>query len=134
MEVLTFERGWILIGDLTLNDKIASLKDNTFLEYIQSLSIEKVKYNGPIYKVKHQYVDLMVTPDKMLFVQKSKTFKQKPFDFVRASSLLHQCHVYYRKTCQWRGSDQKMVLPAAPLYSGGLVSGMIPTWEPDMEY
>lgn len=90
MEVLTFERGWILIGDLTLNDKIASLKDNTFLEYIQPLSIEKVKYNGPIYKVKHQYVDLMVTPDKMLFVQKSKTFKQKPFDFVRASSLLHQ--------------------------------------------
>jgi len=134
MEVLTLERGWVLIDELTLNDKIASLKDETFLEYVHPFSIEKKIYNGPIYKVENQYVDLMVTPDKMMFVQKSKTFKQKPFDFVRALNLLHQYHIYYRKTCQWRAPDQKIILTAAPLYSGGLVRGTLPAWEPNMEY
>lgn len=58
----------------------------------------------------------MVTPDKMLFVQKRKTFKEKPFDFVRALSLLNQYHVYYKETSQWKALHQKIILPSAPLY------------------
>ena len=75
-EVLT-NKGWKFINKLTTNDEICTLKDNANLkfdvEYHKPDEIFKfeVKRGEPLYKIKSNQLDLIVTPNHKMYVKKN---------------------------------------------------------------
>ena len=67
-EVLTDE-GWKPFLDVTLEDKVATLVDDTKLEYHNPKNIYKFHYEGTMYKVRSEKVDLDTTMDHDLYVK-----------------------------------------------------------------
>jgi DNA-directed RNA polymerase II subunit RPB2 len=72
-EVLT-ENGWIKICNITINDKVASLVDGKYIEYVNPIETYKFKYNGKMYKLNSQQVDLDVTIDHELYAKRNKEY------------------------------------------------------------
>ena len=66
-DVLT-NKGWIPIGDLTRDYKVASLVDGA-LVYQKPKEIQVYPYKGKIYCVKSNQVDLKVTPNHRMYVR-----------------------------------------------------------------
>ncbi len=66
-EILTTD-GWIYFKDLTKNHYVATLVDNK-LEYQQPLMTHSYDYNGKMYSVKSNHVDLVVTPNHGMWVK-----------------------------------------------------------------
>jgi DNA-directed RNA polymerase II subunit RPB2 len=67
-EVLT-DNGWKPFLEVTLEDKIATLVDDSILEYQQPINIYKFNYKGDMYKVRSEKVDLDTTMDHDLYVK-----------------------------------------------------------------
>lgn len=67
-EVLTSE-GWKFIINITLKDKIASLNNN-ILTYVKPTAIYDYQYNGPMYYIDSSSVNLCVTPNHRMYVNK----------------------------------------------------------------
>lgn len=65
-EVLT-SKGWIKIDELTKNDTVAT-KIGDSLIYTKPLEIQEYDYNGKMYSVKSNQVNLVVTPNHRMYV------------------------------------------------------------------
>lgn len=81
-DVLT-DKGWINITELTMNHKIAAL-NNGILEYQSPINVYKVKYDGKMYKLKSQQVELTTTTDHKMWVKKRSSDK---YEAVRAIDI-----------------------------------------------
>jgi DNA-directed RNA polymerase II subunit RPB2 len=68
-EVLT-DQGWIRFPELTMDHKVASLvgTDNDTLHYTTPKRVFSYDYSGPMYKLKTNQVDLLVTPNHRMYV------------------------------------------------------------------
>jgi len=66
-EVLTSE-GWKSITKITKQDKVATLIDGHTLEYTNPTDIQEYDYDGDMYCIKSDQVDLMVTPNHRMYV------------------------------------------------------------------
>jgi DNA-directed RNA polymerase II subunit RPB2 len=68
-EVLT-DQGWIEFPKLTMDHKVASLvgTDNDTLQYTIPKRVFSYDYNGPMYKLETNQVDLLVTPNHRMYV------------------------------------------------------------------
>lgn len=64
-EILT-ERGWISFKELTMEDKVASLLNGETV-YKNPTAIQVSDYDGKMYCVKNDKVDLMVTPNHCMW-------------------------------------------------------------------
>jgi hypothetical protein len=93
-EVLTSE-GWVNITKITMNHKVATLEDDKYLKYIKPVDIYHYGYNGKMYKLTSQQVDLDVTMDHELYVKKRD---KKEFELVRASEVAGK-RVRFKKDC-----------------------------------
>jgi len=93
-EVLT-EKGWIKISKVTMEDKVAILVDNKYLKYENPLGTIKLHYNGDMYKLRSQQVDLDVTMDHDLYVKKRYSNK---FELVPAREVMGK-RVRFKKDC-----------------------------------
>lgn len=70
-DVLTYNRGWISISDLTMDDKIAVLRDGQSLAYEHPLAIQKyTDYSGRLYNLETQQASLLVTENHKLYARK----------------------------------------------------------------
>lgn len=68
-------KGWINFDNLYKRVKleneeilIAQLKDNKYIEYVKPIDVYKFDYNGPMYKLRSQFVDLDTTIDHKMYV------------------------------------------------------------------
>lgn len=66
-EVLTTD-GWIKFEGLTMEHKVASLVESNKLKYVKPTEIQQYDYDGKMYSVKSNQVDLLVTPNHRMYV------------------------------------------------------------------
>lgn len=94
-EILTSD-GWIYFKDLTTDHAVASLVDGDTLIYQKPLEVQCYDFDGEMYKVESNQVDLVVTPNHNMWVagKNGKTYKKQ-----RADSLMNKS-VRYKKNAE----------------------------------
>ncbi len=75
-EILTQNRGWISIKDVSLDDQVATL-DNGKLRYTQPEMTMDYDYEGPMYQLESNQVDLLTTPNHNLYVKERNSEEYK---------------------------------------------------------
>lgn len=81
-EILTSNRGWIEIQDVKKDDFVAILDpQGNNIKYEQPQNIISYHYEGKMYELKSQQVDLITTPDHRMWVQ---TPNNENFEFMFA--------------------------------------------------
>lgn len=91
-KVLT-KRGWLFFKDLTKDDLVASLVDGKNIFYEKPLNIFEYDYEGDIYYIKSQQIDLAVTPNHNMYV---KQRNKENFELIRADEICGK-RVKYKK-------------------------------------
>lgn len=92
-QVLT-TKGWKKIKDVTVDDKVATLKDED-LEYHKPTEIHKFKHNGTMYKVKTSEFELKVTPNHKMYVKKYSDFSDEgDYELINAYELVSKPWIY----------------------------------------
>ncbi len=82
-EVLT-DSGWISFEDITLDCKVASLRDGKHIEYIKPSHKYEFDHDGPMYSLKSQQIHTVCTLDHNMYVKKRN---RKQFEFVKARDV-----------------------------------------------
>jgi intein/homing endonuclease len=120
-EVLTFN-GWKKASELRMNDHIATLKDGK-LVYEEPIDIMFYPdYEGSMYYIKNQSVDLAVTGNHRMWVSKFYRRNQnwKPYEFARADEIVGK-HLKYKKDAIWENDDYQFVLPKVKQMNGSTI-------------
>ena len=102
VDVLT-NNGWINIKDIKMSDKVATLIDHTHLSYENPVGIYNFDYDGDIYKLRSQMVDLDVTMNHELYVKKHD---KKYYELVKAE-LIKGTQYNLKKNCENINPDIK---------------------------
>ena len=116
-EVLTSE-GWKAWPDVTGAELFASLNPTTDeLEYQAADERFEGDYDGPMYQLRSEQVDLLVTPHHRMWVQRHDTQAarrgEQPYAIEHADELFGK-RVKYQKTALWHGQEDGVVeLPEA---------------------
>jgi intein/homing endonuclease len=82
-EVLTTS-GWISIDKVTKQHKVATLCDDGSVEYVNPIDTYEFDYDGQLYQLKSQQVDLTTTLDHMMYIKKRNG---KEFELVKAKDM-----------------------------------------------
>jgi len=109
--VLTLN-GWKTAYELSMNDYIATLKDGK-LVYEKPIDIMIYPdYEGPMYYIKNQEIDLAVTGNHRMWVSRVYGRKRiwQPYGFARADEIVGK-HLKYKKDAIWEKEDYQFVLP-----------------------
>jgi DNA-directed RNA polymerase II subunit RPB2 len=75
-DVLTTE-GWIKIDKLTTKHKVACLLDGKKLKYMNPTEVQSYDYNGDMYVVESNQVNLKVTPNHRMYVSTRDSYDYK---------------------------------------------------------
>ncbi|KAG9303767.1 hypothetical protein G9A89_018664 [Geosiphon pyriformis] len=118
-QVLT-DSGWKYFYELEKTDNIATLKDNR-LAYERPLRFYCYDFDGLMYRVHNNHIDLQVTTNHMMWVAQPSAKTQKwKFGLYRADSIFGK-HVKYQKSAIWAALDHQFILPAYKNYSECIV-------------
>ncbi len=111
-EVLT-ENGWKFHNQLTLDDKVATLKDGKLVYEKPIKILHYPDYEGDMYNIKTQMIDLNVTTNHRMWISKKFGRDQKwlPHDFALVSDIIGK-QVRYKKDAIWDVPDYQFVLPS----------------------
>jgi DNA-directed RNA polymerase beta subunit len=83
-DVLT-DKGWINFKELTMDHKVATLlEDEQTMAYTAPLEVMSYDFNGKMYKIESNQVDLLVTPNHRMYVGNRNGEK---FDFKLAEDV-----------------------------------------------
>jgi hypothetical protein len=109
-EVLT-DNGWKYYPQLSMNDKIATLK-NDQLVYETPIDIMYYpNYSGHLYHIKTNNIDLNVTTNHRMFVSMPTTNGWGSFGLHKAEDI--QCQpAKYKKDAEWNTPDYQFRLPS----------------------
>lgn len=101
-EVLT-KNGWKYFYELNNDDEIATLNKDTYkLEYHKYLNFFEYDFNGNMYLIKDNFIDLLITPNHNVFTKgryKNSQYTLEQIDFIankRKQSI-------FKKDCCWEG-------------------------------
>ena len=85
-DVLTLERGWIPINDVTLDDKVAQLnKEVGSMEYVHPKELFVFEHEGDMYEVESQGISLKTTLNHRMWIQKRN---EKTYELTEASNII----------------------------------------------
>jgi DNA-directed RNA polymerase II subunit RPB2 len=99
-QVLT-RNGWKDISNITIEDKVATLNKNGELEYQYPKNVWKYEnYDGMMYHIKNQSIDLSVTGNHRMWVSKENNC----FDFEKAENIVGKIRKY-KKDAIWKGGE-----------------------------
>lgn len=100
-EILTL-RGWLKFKDLQSNDKVATLDYKNTLEYQYPLDIQKYNYNGKLYHIKTNNLDLLVTPNHNMWINYSNQVDS--FVLEKAEDIFGKKVYYQNNVLQYHGN------------------------------
>jgi hypothetical protein len=109
-DVLT-TKGWKNICDVTLEDKVAILDNDDNICYERPTKVHEYDYNGKMYQLQSQQVDLTVTPNHRMWIKKRN---KDNFEFMTAENVFGK-RVKYKKNANnfqpenWIGD--KFIIP-----------------------
>ncbi len=107
-EVLT-DSGWKYFYDLNKEDKIATLRDDQFIEYNNPIEIFKYKHVGKMYLIQSQQIDQCVTLNHKMYVKQRLS---DTYELITADEIFGE-RVQYKKDGVNDFKDRtKFVLPA----------------------
>jgi len=117
-EVLT-EQGWKFYDKLTLDDKIATLKDGKLVYEKPIKLLYYPEFKGKMYNIQTQMVDLKVTTNHRMWVSKVHGRKKEwgNYELIQADQIIGK-HVKYQKDAIWETSDYQFVLPEVKCRNG----------------
>jgi hypothetical protein len=108
-EVLT-TGGWKFIDKVTLDDKVATLQDGQIV-YEHPLKTFVYDYEGDMYEVEANQVNLKVTPNHQMWVAKCYTRKQEwRYGFREARDIMGK-YVKYQKDGEWVVPPYQLSIP-----------------------
>lgn len=107
-EILT-NIGWIYFRDLKKYHKVAILINGTELSYEYPKEILRYHYNGKMYQIKNDLIDLCVTPNHMMWVSSHQSGKYR---LERADQINNKKRYYQKNALLYNGSSENFfVLP-----------------------
>lgn len=111
-EVLTLD-GWKYANELTIDSKIATLKNNELVYEAPLAILNYPNHEGYMYYINNGDVDLAVTGNHRMYVSKTydKTGVWTPYNFERADELIGKLRKY-KKDADWHTIDYQFRLPA----------------------
>ena len=95
--------GWKSIKDVSVNDSVATLK-NREIVYEKPSSVFEYDYEGQMYNLVSQQLDMTVTPNHKLYVKKRN---HSEFDLYRADKIFGK-RVSHKKNGEWNVSNQEV--------------------------
>jgi len=106
-DILT-DRGWIAINKLTKKHKVATLVNDQYLVYEHPKKLFEYDYDGDMYSLESQQINLFVTPNHKLYVQKRN---RDYYELIEAKDVFGK-RVRHRRDAIFKGKKYKnMVLP-----------------------
>ena len=85
-DVLTKERGWVSINNISLDDTVAQLNRKTgSMEYIKPKEVFVFDHDGYMYEVESQGVSLKTTLNHRMWIQKRN---EKTYELTEASNII----------------------------------------------
>lgn len=111
-EVLT-ANGWKFYHELTMDDKIATLKENNLVYDKPIELLYYPDYKGQLYNIKTQQIDLSVTDNHRMWVSRiyGRKHEWQPYKLIDASKIMGK-HVKYQKSAIWDVPDYQFILPS----------------------
>lgn len=123
-EVLT-DRGWVFIKDLTLEHRVASMVGNK-LEYLKPLELQEYDYDGQMYRVKSNQVDLLVTPNHRMYVaQRTMNTKKTAYKMEYPEDIFNKIRFYKKDVDVWEPDLSGDDLPEELVVDDGKVIGFV---------
>jgi len=102
-DVLT-NKGWKKIIDISETDLVCILDPKTDnIIYEQPLKTHCYDYNGKMYKLKSQFVELTVTPNHRMWIKKEKEFEFMNAEDCFGVRLKYKKNALNFQTCDWIG-------------------------------
>jgi DNA-directed RNA polymerase beta subunit len=108
-EVLT-RNGWKPVAEVTLEDHVASLADDGWLEYVQPVAVTSYQHCGKMYRLATPQVDLLVTPDHNLYAMKryASGYSRSSYQLQPASALFGKRY-RLKRDCRSEGTSPEFV-------------------------
>jgi thymidylate synthase ThyX len=119
-DVLT-RNGFKRWSEVTVNDELASVDPDTMeIEYLKPIKLISEPYNGPMYKVDRNRIDMLVTPNHRLFAWPRHLvgeFVTRKYQLIPAELLKDKCYKVKLGGLKWNGDviDTLYGYPAKPL-------------------
>lgn len=111
-EILTFD-GWKYFKDLKLDDKVATLANENELLYEKPSELHQYEFDGLIYHVESNHVDLKVTPNHMMYVRSHHN--NSKYKLIKAEDISGEVK-RYKKNCDYyntgKTEDKYFTIPA----------------------
>jgi len=109
-EVLT-NNGWKVYDKLTIEDKIATLKNNKLVYENPTKILYYPDYDGELYHIKTQQIDLNVTTNHRMYVSFCRKRIWSNYELHKAEDIFGK-FLKYKKNAEWEVKDYKFVLPS----------------------
>ena len=107
-EVLTSD-GWKFIDDISVDDKVAVLKDDK-LVYENPMEVHKYPdYSGTMYNISNSQIDLNATDEHRMLI---KYNNNEGYLLDKACNIIGKC-VQYKKDCVWDAPCYQFVIPGS---------------------
>ena len=90
--------GWINVSDLTLDHKIASMIDGQ-LVYQNPIKLHEYDYEGKMYHLETNHIDLLVTPNHRMYYRAS--FTGAKFQIKKAEEIHHKKYKMKKNVDEW---------------------------------
>lgn len=108
-EVLT-TNGWKLISQVTRDDKVATLVNNRLKYQHPSNVYSYPNYEGDMYYIKNQSIDMVVTGNHRMLVSQKRDDGWTDYHFEKASNIVGQKRCY-KRNADWIVDDYQFELP-----------------------
>ena len=107
-EVLTSD-GWKFIDDISVDDKVAVLKDDKLI-YENPMEVHKYPdYSGTMYNISNSQIDLNTTVEHRMLI---KYNNNEGYLLDKACNIIGKC-VQYKKDCIWDAPCYQFVIPGS---------------------
>ena len=110
-EVLT-DRGWVRFSNLSSDDRVLTKDEYGNAYYVKPVSYQSFDYNGDMIKFSGKHLDLLVTPNHSVWVQ--KRWHPDGFVFEDAKDAINNSRLSFDYSFDWGGTQEEWII--APPY------------------